>query len=68
MRSNVIRWLFDGRLGPAARLAPRWIFLRLLVSILAEKSAFCWTKIPPPVNIPRQSRGLYGVSRSKRLL
>jgi hypothetical protein len=33
MRSNVIRWLFDGRLGPAARLAPRWIFLRLLGAI-----------------------------------
>jgi hypothetical protein len=33
MRSNVIRWLFAGRLGPAARLAPRWIFLRSLGAI-----------------------------------
>ena len=33
MRGNVIRWLFDSRLGPPGRLAPRWIFLRALAAI-----------------------------------
>lgn len=31
--SNAIRWLFDGRYGPADRLIPRWIFLRALAAI-----------------------------------
>jgi len=30
---NVLRWLFDGRSGPADRLIPRWIFLRALAAI-----------------------------------
>jgi lipase maturation factor 1 len=30
---NFIRWLFDGRYGPADRLIPRWIFLRALAAI-----------------------------------
>jgi hypothetical protein len=33
MRGNVIRWLFDSRLGPPGRLAPRWIVLRALAAI-----------------------------------
>jgi hypothetical protein len=33
MRSNFIRWLYDSRLGPTGRLAPRWIFLRALGAI-----------------------------------
>ena len=28
-----LRWLFDGRDGPADRLVPRWIFLRALAAI-----------------------------------
>src|SRR5580693_8600393 len=27
---NVVRWIFDGRFGPADRLIPRWVFLRAL--------------------------------------
>ncbi|MFZ1015668.1 MAG: lipase maturation factor family protein [Terracidiphilus sp.] len=30
---NVLRWLFDGRRGPADKLIPRWIFLRALALI-----------------------------------
>jgi lipase maturation factor 1 len=30
---NLLRWLFDGRNGPADRLIPRWIFLRALALI-----------------------------------
>lgn len=30
---NILRWLFDGRHGPADRLIPRWIFLRALAAI-----------------------------------
>jgi hypothetical protein len=30
---NILRWLFDGRCGPADRLIPRWIFLRALAAI-----------------------------------
>lgn len=30
---NVLRWLFDGRKGPADRLIPRWVFLRALALI-----------------------------------
>src|SRR5580658_6980986 len=30
---NVVRWIFDGRFGPADRLIPRWIFLRALAAI-----------------------------------
>jgi hypothetical protein len=30
---NALRWLFDGRYGPADRLIPRWIFLRALAAI-----------------------------------
>src|ERR1700761_2796921 len=30
---NIVRWLFDGRVGPAGRLIPRWIFLRALAAI-----------------------------------
>jgi lipase maturation factor 1 len=30
---NILRWLFDGRDGPASRLIPRWIFLRALAAI-----------------------------------
>jgi len=31
--SDALRWLFDGRRGPADRLIPRWIFLRALAAI-----------------------------------
>jgi lipase maturation factor len=31
--SGALRWLFDGRRGPADRLIPRWIFLRALAAI-----------------------------------
>ena len=30
---NAVRWLFDGRRGPADKLIPRWIFLRALAAI-----------------------------------
>ncbi|MGA8669583.1 MAG: lipase maturation factor family protein [Terracidiphilus sp.] len=30
---NLLRWLFDGRVGAADRLIPRWIFLRALAAI-----------------------------------
>src|ERR1022692_1631095 len=30
---NILRWLFDGRCGPADRLIPRWILLRALAAI-----------------------------------
>src|SRR5580693_1448611 len=30
---NVVRWIFDGRFGPADRLIPRWVFLRALAAI-----------------------------------
>ena len=30
---RIVRWLFDGRHGPADRLVPRWIFLRALAAI-----------------------------------
>jgi hypothetical protein len=33
MSRNIMRWLFEGRLGPADRLIPRWIFLRALAAI-----------------------------------
>ena len=31
--ANFIRWLFDPKIGPRGRLAPRWIFLRALAAI-----------------------------------
>lgn len=64
---NAVRWLFDGRRGPADKLIPRWIFLRALAAIYFSAFYSLLTQIKGligPEGILPSSQFLPAVARS----